>query len=301
MIFACAWVMLGSAAIHWPGTESQGYLSNRSRLDRMTLNQRRETWQKYQEFLALPQAERDRIRRLNADLQKLPTEKRERYRGMMDRYMKWKHTLPLYQQHMLEAAAAKGSNELYVKFREVQARKENEDRQREYWFVPDGPPGIRKAIPRILARLSPDEIEELDQTPPLDRTEKLLAAAQRVGLDVPVPGGPGALARQWLRGPLPPPDPDKFQKWLQTLPREQLEELGDLGPMKNKARERQLFQFYYRQHPEEYRARLRKLDGGGPDALRPNDRMPRPKGPEGGLPPEPPDRGDRAKTPGKSA
>jgi hypothetical protein len=261
VIVSCLWVALGSAAIAWPGTESATYRTNQMRLNRMNPTQRQQVWQKYNDFLALPPGEREQVRRLNADLQNLATDKRERYRNMMDRYMKWKRTLPLYQQHMLEEAATKGSNELYAKFREVQTRKENEDRMRDYWFVPEATPAIRKAIPRILSRLPPEDIEELDLTPPLDRADKLIATAQRLGLEFPAPNGPG-FQRQFLRGPLPPPDKEKFQEFLQTLPRERLEELGDLGVMK-KARERRLFELYYREHPDEYRARMN---------MRPNQR-----------------------------
>jgi hypothetical protein len=261
LIVAIAWVVLGSAAVEWPGTESKEYQLNRSRLARMNLEQRRQTWQKYQEFLALAPAEQDRIRRLSAELQKQPADKQQRYRAMMDRYIKWRDGLPLYQQHMLEEAATKGSIELYATFREVQGRKEIEDRLRDYWFVPDAAPAVRKAIPKILAKLTLDEIEELDQTPPLERAGKLFAAAQRVEIDIPAPaGGPPGLGRQWLRGPLPPPDPDKFREFLQKLPREKLEELGDLGLMK-RARERRLFELYYWENPDELRARSRRMEG----------------------------------------
>lgn len=283
VIVSCAWATLGTAAIRWPGRETQVYEANRLRLERMTPDQRSQIWAKHQEFLARPAAERDRIRRLNADLEKLPADKRERYRSMMDRYLRWKRTLPLYQQHMLEDAAVKGSAELYAIFRDVQARKENEDRQRDYWFVPDAAPGIRKAIPRILPKLSAEEIEELDQTPPLERSERLIATAQRLGFEPPPPGVSG-MARPLLRGPLPPPDKEKLREFLETLPREQLEELGDLGLMK-KTRERQLFNLYYRHHPEELPPRLRRFDGNQ-EGDRPIDRN---------------QRKDPAKTPMKGA
>jgi Protein of unknown function (DUF3106) len=291
---ASAWVVFGSAAIEWPGKESQSYKVNLARLERMSQDQRQSVWQKYQEFLALPISERERVRKLAAELQKLPPEKRDRYRAIMGRYMKWKNSLPLYQQQMLEHAAKEGSTELYSRFREVQARKENEDRLREYWFVPDAP-GVRKAIPKVLAKLTPEEIEELDQAPPLDRTEKLINTAQR--LDMPA-AGPAAFMRPWLRGPVPPPDPEKFKNWLQTLPREQLERLGDLGPLKKNAREKQLFLLYYQQHPDELsRARMRKGEGGM-DFPRPGERIPRPRGSDSDGP-SPSDGKEPAKSSGK--
>jgi hypothetical protein len=290
-IVASAWVVLGSAAIKWPGRESQLYKANLARLDRMNQDQRQVIWRKYQEFLALPKLEQERVRKLDAELQRLSPEKRDRYRAIMGRYMKWKNSLPLYQQQMLEHAAKEGSTELYTKFREVQARKESEDRIREYWFVPDAAPGIRKAIPKVLAKLTPEEIEELDQAPPLDRTEKLLIAGLRVGLDVPA----AALARPWLRGPFPPPDPERFQQWLQTLPREQLEKLGDLVPLRRNARAQQLFQLYYQQHPDELRARVRKGEGGM-EVPRPNERPQRPKGSDSDGQTTVPDGKEPAKT-----
>jgi hypothetical protein len=285
--------MFTTAAIDWRG-KSPGYQANMARLAAMDQDQRRAVCQKYQDFLGLPRAEQDRIRLLSDGVQQLPADKRARYRGIMDRYMKWKSSLPLYQQQMLVHAAHQGSTELYANFRDVQARNEVEDRLRAYWFIPDAPPGIRKAVPRILAKLSPEEIEELDQTPPLDRTEKLLVAGQRAGVELP-PAGSG---RPWLRGQLPRPDPARFEQWLQNLPREQLEELADLGFMK-KARERQLLQLYYRHHPEEYRMRMRKPDAV-PPGTRPNERAPRNPPSDAAPPPMPQDRnGAQTKGTGK--
>jgi hypothetical protein len=271
LIAIIAWAVLGSAAINWPSLESKAFQANRARLQRMNPEQRQTVWRRFQEFLALPPTEQERIRQLSADLLNLPADRQERYRGITERYMRWKDTLPLYQQHMLEDAAQHGANELYAKFREVQDRNKTEGRLRQYWFVPEAAPAVRKAIPRILAKLAPEEIDELDQTPPLERTVKLLAAGQRVGVELPISGGaaPG-LPRQALRGPLPPPDPDKFREFLQKLPREDLEELGDLGLMK-RARERRLFEMYYRANPDELRLRLRKLNsapGSGANSMR---------------------------------
>lgn len=272
-VAACVWAVVGSAAFKWPGTESPQFLSNRARLERMTPEQRHKLWDKYQEFLSLPPAEQDRIRRLNSDLQKQPPDKRERYRALMDQYKKWKDSLPLVQRQQLEDAATQGSNALYGMIRDVEKQKEFDDSRRPYWYLPDNP-GVRKAVPKILGKLSAEEIEQLDQTSPLDRPAKLFSYAQQFDMDAPkLPGG----ARQTLPGRLPPPDPDKFREFIRKLSREQLEDLSDLGMVKT-MRERGLRDLYYKAHPDELRERLRRGEGGPMPSFPPNrppDREPK--------------------------
>jgi hypothetical protein len=270
-IIASAWVVLGTAAIKWPGTESAEFLANRAKLERMNPEQRRKLWGKYQEFLKLPPAEQDRLRRLQADLKNQTPDKRQRYVGLMDRYKKWKDARPLYQRQMLEDAATQGPGALYSTIRDVEQRQELEDAQRLYWYLPDNP-AMRAMVRKTLAKLSPEEIEQLDQTSPLDRTQALFSRAHELGIEAPAMSGPG---RPWLRGPLPPPDPDKFQEFMKKLPRNQLEELSDLGGRKP-FRERRAVELYYLTHPEELRERLRRGEAG----LVPSNMPDRPRGPE---------------------
>ncbi len=265
---ACGWVMVASAAIKWPGTESPAYTADRNRLERMKPDQRRQLWEKYQEFLTLPLAEQDRIRRLHADLEKQSPDKQARYRGLMDRYKKWKDTLPLYERQALDEAATQGPGVLYTAFRETEKRQEVENRKRAYWLLPEVP-GVRKALPEILSKLTPEEVEELDQTSPLERTEKVFSFAQQQGLQVPAIPGSG---RAWLRGPVPPPDDEEFRKFLQTLPRDQLEDLGDLGFMKA-MRVRRQWELFYRKYPEKRAERMKQGDRPR-DAMRSPDRPP---------------------------
>lgn len=290
-IFAAVWAVLGTAAIKWPGAESPEFLANRAKLERMAPQQRRKLWEKYQEFLALPPADQDRLRRLHADLQKQPPDKRQRYRGVMDRYKKWKDSLPLYQRQNLEDAATEGASALYTAIRDVEKDKELEDRQRRYWYLPENPV-IRKAVPKILAKLPTEEIDQLDQTSPLDRTQELLSRAQQLGMEAPALGGPG---RPLLRGPLPPPDPEKFREFIKKLPRDQLEEVSDLG-LRKALRDRRTWELYYLTHPDELRERRNRGEGGSappntPDRPRPQDRKE-----SESKPPEQPDRRDPAKS-----
>jgi hypothetical protein len=293
-ILATAWAVLGTAAIKWPGAESAEFVANRAKLERMNPEQRRKLWVKYQEFLALPKAEQDRLRRLQADLKKQPSDKRERYRALMDRYKKWKDSLPLHQRQRLEDAAIVGPSSLYASIREVEQDKELEDRQRPYWFLPDNPV-VRKAVPKILAKLSPEEIDQLDQTSPVDRTQELFSHAQLLGLETPAFGGAG---RPLLRGPLPPPDPEKLQAFVKKLPRDQLEQLSDLGG-RRAMRERRAWELYYLAHPDELRDRRSRGEGGPlppnmPERPRIQDRRE-----SENKPPQQPDRKEPAKSGGK--
>ena len=290
-IVASAWAVLGTAAIKWPGAESAEFLANRTKLERMGPEQRRKLWVKYQDFLALPPAEQARLRRLYADLKKQPPDKRERYRALMDRYKKWKDSLPLYQRQKLEDAAAVDASSLYAAIRDVEKDKELEDRQRPYWFVPDNPV-VRKAVPKILAKLSPEEIEQLDQTSPLDRTQELFSHAQLLGLEAPALGGAG---RPLLRGPLPPPDPDKLQAFLKKLPREQLEQLSDLG-LRRAIRDRRAWELYYLAHPEERERRSRGEGGPAPPNM---PERPRNQERNESEPKPPPDRKEPARPGGR--
>jgi hypothetical protein len=223
----------------------------------MSPDQRRKLWGKYQEFLALPPAEQDRLRRLHADLQKQPPDKRQRYRELMDRYKKWKDSLPLHQRQSLEDAATQGASALYSTIREVEKDKELEDRLRRYWYLPDSP-AVRATVRRILAKLSPEEIDQLDQMSPLDRTQALFSRAQDLGIETPTMGPPG---RPWLRGPLPQPDQEKLREFIKKLPREQLESLSDLG-LRKALREFRQVQLYYEAHPDELRERRSRGEAG---------------------------------------
>ena len=288
-VAACIWAVVGSAAFKWPGTESQQFINNRARIERMTPEQRRKLWDKYQEFLALPPAEQDRIRRLQADLQKQPSDKRERYRTLMDRYKKWKDSLPLVQRQQLEDAATQGSGDLYAMIREVEKQKEFDDSRRPYWYLPEGA-AVRKNVPKILGRLSVEEIEQLDQTSPIDRPARLFSYAQQFGMDAPnLPGG----ARLQFPGRYPPPDPDKFREFIKKLSREQLEELSDLGVVKTMSQRRAL-DLYYKAHPDELRERLRRGEGG-PMPSFPPDRPPAREPKESEPKPPPAETKDSAK------
>jgi hypothetical protein len=278
-IIASAWVVLGTAAIRWPGTESPEFLANREKLQRMTKEQRRKLWDKYRDFLALPASEQDRLRRLHADLQKKPPHERERYRALMDRYKKWKDALPLYQRQQLEDAASQGPSALFAKIKEVEKDKEAEDRIRTYWYFENQV--VRTAMRTVMQKLPPEEIEQLDQTSPLDRPQAMFARARELGIESPPIGGPG---RPWVRGPLPPPDPDKFQEFKKNLPREKLEEISDPG-MRRQFRELRARQLYYDAHPDELRERRNRGEGGPSPPNMPD----RPRGPERKEPdPNPP-------------
>jgi hypothetical protein len=290
-IIAAAWVVLGTAAIRWPGTESPEFLANREKLERTSKEQRRKLWDKYRDFLALPPAEQDRLRRLQTDLQKKPPHERERYRALMDRYKKWKDSLPLYQRQQLEDAASQGPAALYAKIREVEKDKEAEDRQRTYWYFENQM--VRTAMRKVMAKLPLEEIEQLDQTSPLERPQAMFTRAVELGIEAPRAGGPG---RPWVRGPLPPPDQEKFREFMKKLPREKLEELNDLG-QRRPIRELRARQLYYDAHPDELRERLGRGEGGAPPPSVPD----RPRGPERKEPnpnSPPPDRREPAKSRG---
>jgi len=292
-IVASVWAVLGTAAIKWPGAESAQFLADRAKLERISPEQRRKLWGKYQEFLALPPTEQDRLRRLHADLQKQPAHKRDAYRRLMDRYKKWKDARPLYQQQMLAEAATKGPGALYSTIRDVEQRQVLEDAQRLYWYLPDSA-AVRAGVRRTLAKLSPEEIEQLDQTSPLDRTQVLFSRAQELGIDPPAMAGAG---RPWLRGPLPPPDPEKFREFMRKLPRDQLEELSDLS-LRRSIRDSRAWQLYYLAHPEERERRSRGEGGPVPTNVpdRPRDQERKDSEPK---PPQQPNRREPAKPGGK--
>jgi hypothetical protein len=247
---------------------SQAYSANVARLQKMNNDQRRAAWDKYQAFLALPQAEQSRIRKLHWDLERLPVEHRTRLRTAMDRYVKWKATLPLYERQNLDAAAAQGTGPLYAAFREAQQRQKEEDAIRAYWLLPDRP-GMRTTIPKLLEKLPPDEIETLDRMSPVERTEELMFLARKHGFGPLVPGqGPGPGVNR-NRGPLPPVEPEKMREFLESLQlsRDQLQSMSEAAQSRP-VFQRWLLEMYWERHPEERERRIRE---GGP-APAPADR-----------------------------
>ncbi len=250
-IVALACALLAAAR---PGGDSSGYAQNLSRLRSMTPDKRRALWAEYDRFLALPAEEQERLRRLQRGLRALPPDRRERYRAIMERYRKWKDELPLYERQMLEDATAGGTAKLYTVLIDVRARQQDEDRLRPYWLLPDRP-GVRVFVSRILGKLSPEEIESLDQLPPLDRLENLLAYAPQLGLEPPAPvrpARPGG-ARGGALGPAAQEkwrklEQEKLRRFLAELSREQLDELGTL---RRPALQRRLLELYFEKYPEE--------------------------------------------------
>jgi len=269
------------------GGESRRYAKNLERLERMTATQRIATWERYQEFLSLPQAEQDRIRRLHAGLDALSPVTRDRYMQIMAAYRKWRDALPLYEQQQLEDAAARGSGDLYTEFRRVQKEQELADQKRDYWLLPANPV-LRAALPKILTKLTPDQIEQLDQTSPLDRVEKLIEYAQQFDLNLPLP--PRMPQPRW-RGNLPAVDPEKLLEFRRSLSRQQLEELSDLGARKNVQLQR-LLQWYYDAHPTELPESRREM---GPR----NDRQPKSNTPGSGRTRPGGDRMNESNQPGE--
>jgi hypothetical protein len=273
--------------------DARAFAANRERLERMTRSQRVEVWRRYHEFLALPKSEQDRMRKLSADIQSLPSEKRERYRSMIEQYRKWREGLPLYQRQQLEDAAQQGSVALYNKFREVQKYQEFDDQQRPYWLLPVGP-ALRGNLPNVLAKLTPEQIEQLDQTSPLDRGEKLMEYAQQQGL---LPAGPGPMRSPRFRGPLPPVDQQRIFEFRKNLSKQQLDELNDPSLAPN-MRHRRVLEWYYERHPELLPDGFRR--GDVPGARGPGDRPPRKDGPgmDGRTQRPPAERKDEPRPPG---
>ncbi len=248
--------------------DSASFANNRDKLERMSRQQRLHAWQRRADFLALPAEEQQRIRRLHTDLQALPPAKRERYKSIMDGYRKWRDALPLYQRQALDDAAADGSSTLYNAFRDAKAAEELDDRERRYWLVPDRP-ALRGLMPNLLAKLTPEQMEQLDQTSPLDRGERLLEFAQQLGFELPAPIMNPRLRG---RGPLPPVAPEKLFEFRKQLSKQQIEVLND--PAMNRfIRQLRMLEWYYEKHPEELPESFRR--GEPPMGPRnPGDRPP---------------------------
>ncbi len=242
---------------------SQAYAANVTRLQKMNNDQRRAAWDKYQQFLALPPAEQARLRKLHWDLERMPLEQRTRLRTAMDRYIKWKATLPLYERQNLDAAAAQSTGSLYAAFREAQQRQKDEGAIRAYWLLPDRP-GMRTTMPKLLEKLPVDEIEALDRMSPIERTEELMFLARKHGLGPLISGqGPGPGMNR-PRGPLPQVEPEKMREFLGSLQlsREQLQSMSEAAQSRP-VFQRWLLEMYWDRHPEERDRRIRE-SGGAP-------------------------------------
>lgn len=287
-------IVLGVSGAAVADTASQIYARNKMRLDRMSPEERRQTWEKYRSFLALPDSEQRRIRQLDADLKRQPLERRERYRNMIARFRKWHDDLPLTDRQKLEDAVPAGHEKMFDAFSYVQSRVAESDKMRPYWLLPESRE-MRTFVQKVIEKLSASEVEALDQLPPRERIQQIAAAGLRLGIDPPPIIARGPNARNQLFGGLgellPLTDSERFLKFVATLPKELQDDLVELkgrGP-----RQQRILREYYQKHPDELEERRRAMrqppGSGATDRPPPNDRPPgerpdRPKGQDGRKP-----------------
>ncbi|HUG89398.1 MAG TPA: hypothetical protein VML55_01105 [Planctomycetaceae bacterium] len=118
------------------GDDSSRLAANRRQIADMSAAERARLEQQYSEFRALPEAERDKLRRLHAEL-----EADSGLQQVLDDYSRWLRTLSPWQRQELQREDDWSRRlEIVRQFREeqraAQSRRSSEDRERFEWLWP---------------------------------------------------------------------------------------------------------------------------------------------------------------------